>query len=37
VKIGDDEEEIEMMDQEIRDSHFNCPFTAVRMVEPMKK
>ena len=37
VKIGDDDEEIEMMDQEIRDSHFTCPYTAVRMIEPMKK
>lgn len=37
VKIGDDEEEVEMMDQEIQESHFNCPYTAVRMVEPMRK
>lgn len=37
MKVGADEEEVELMDQEMHDHSFNCPYTTIRIVEPMKK
>ena len=37
MKLGADEEEVELMDQELHDQNFNCPYTTIRIVEPMKK
>ena len=32
-----EEDDIELMEGERLESHFNCPYTTLRMVEPMKK
>lgn len=37
LKIDGEEDDIELMEGERLESHFNCPYTTLRMVEPMKK
>ena len=37
MRIGADEEEVELMDKEMHDQDFNCPYTTIRIVEPMRK